>query len=106
MYFKFDEKKNQNSFIDFSSKGSYSYDPTPTGFKLADMMEMREIYLKMCPEGTLIYFNDTLGYFNCTDCHPDCGNCNGLTNMNCTSCIAPYKLLETDQKCIINADCP
>ncbi|TNV75036.1 hypothetical protein FGO68_gene6423 [Halteria grandinella] len=105
-YWKFDEKRSQTSFIDFASKGSLSYDPTPTGFKLADLMEMREIYLKMCPEGTFIYFNETLGYYNCTACHESCGNCDAETSTSCTSCISPYKLLETEQKCIITADCP
>lgn len=105
-YWKFDEKRNQNSFLDFASNGLVTYDPTPSGFKVADLMEMREIYLKMCPEGTYIYFNETLGYYACSNCDESCGNCNGPSNKECTSCISPYKLLETEQRCIINADCP
>lgn len=29
------------------------------------LMEMREIYLVFCDEGKFMYWNDTLGYFDC-----------------------------------------
>lgn len=73
---------------------------------MADIMDMREIYLKMCPEGSFIIYNETIGYFDCAPCNSECKNCNGPTNLNCTACVAPYKLLETVQRCIITADCP
>lgn len=60
----------------------------------------------MCPEGSFVYFNDTLNLYNCTSCHPDCQNCNGETSTSCTSCTPPFKLLETEQKCIISLSCP
>lgn len=105
-YWRLDEKKTDTKFKDFRSVGTLAYDPTPSGFGMSDLMEMREIYLKFCPEGTYVYFNDTLGFYNCTACHSDCANCNGPTNKECTSCNQPYKLLETDQICIIAVDCP
>lgn len=53
-----------------------------------------------------MFFNETLNYFTCMKCHPDCQNCNGATNTSCTSCSPPFKLLVTEQKCIISLSCP
>lgn len=105
-YWRLDEKKSDTVFKDSGTPG-LTYDPLVTlGLAMNTIVEMREIYLKMCPEGTFIYFNETMGYYNCTPCHPDCQNCNDDKNTSCTSCVAPYKLLETKQTCIIVQDCP
>jgi len=106
-YWKLDEKRTDTKFFDFASGNTVFYEPAVTlGKPLADIVEMREIYLKMCPEGTYVVYNETLGFFNCTECHPQCKNCNGDSNLNCTSCVSPYKLLETEQKCIATLECP
>jgi hypothetical protein len=94
-YWKLNEKKTDPYFSDYASNGTVIYDPTLVGKTLLNYVEMREIYLKFCPEGSYVYFNDTLGFYNCTPCHPDCKNCNGDSNLNCTACNPPYKLLET-----------
>lgn len=59
-------------FKDYASKGNVTFDPTTLNTTLADVVELREIWHKMCPEGTFIYFNDTANYYNCSDCDPDC----------------------------------
>jgi hypothetical protein len=86
-YWRLDEKKNSLAFVDSASTNNkVTFDPVPAiGKTVGDLIEMREIYLKFCPEGTYMYFNETLGFYNCSACHPDCGNCNGPTNKSCTS---------------------
>ncbi len=106
-YWRLDESKKVDTTIkDFASRGSVSFDPVSIGKTMADIMEMREIYLKMCPEGSFLTFNETLAYYDCTPCASDCKNCNGPTSLNCTSCVPPYKLIESEQRCIVVADCP
>jgi hypothetical protein len=106
-YWKLSEDKTKDSvFRDYASGGNITYDPTTNGTIVANLMEMREIYLVFCPEGTFSIWNDTLGFYSCDPCSSACGNCNGPSDKNCTSCISPYKLLETEQTCIITATCP
>ena len=109
-YWKLSEDRaTATVFHDYASGGSLTYDPTSGGnanMTLSSLMEMREIYLKFCSEATYMYWNDTLGFYDCAQCDSSCGNCNGPTPKNCTSCNSPYKLLETEQICIITASCP
>lgn len=96
-YWKLNEDRTKDViFKDFASGGTIVYDPTTSGQSVSKLMEMREIYLVFCPEGSYSYWNDTLNYYSCNPCSVSCGNCNGPTEQNCTSCISPYKLLETD----------
>jgi proprotein convertase subtilisin/kexin type 5 len=67
---------------------------------------MREIFLKICPEGTYSSFNETLGFYDCTSCHELCKNCNGNSSSNCTECNFPYKLIQAEQICVIVEGCP
>ena len=96
-YWKLNENRRTDTSIkDFASNNVVILDPVTIGRTMTDIMDMREIYLKMCPEGSYIFFNETLNYFDCAPCHSECKNCNGPSNINCTACEPPYKLLETE----------
>jgi len=106
-YWKLDEdRKLDTVFHDFASGGTVTYDPMVANISMPSLIEMREIFLIFCPEGTYSEMNLTLGYYQCSPCNSACGNCNGPTDQDCTSCISPYKLLETQEQCIITASCP
>jgi hypothetical protein len=80
---------------------------TPTApLTLPMLVEMREIYLKICPEGFYGIFNETSNMAECMSCHESCKNCNGGTNTSCTECRNPFKLIEAEQKCIVVEGCP
>ena len=56
-----EDRKTQIEFKD-SKNIALTYNPMnhPTNPKfLSEIVEIREIYLKMCPEGTYGYFNET-----------------------------------------------
>ncbi len=60
----------------------------------------------MCPEGTYGRFNDTSNMQECYKCNEICKNCNGPLETSCTECNLPYKLIEAEQKCVIEEGCP
>ena len=67
-YWKLGEDRATTTvFHDYASGGSLTYDPSigNPNLKLSSLMEMREIYLKFCPEATYTYWNDTLGFYDC-----------------------------------------
>ena len=102
-YWKLNEnRKNQVEFKD-NKTDSLSYNPmsnVANPLPLKDVVEMREIYLKLCPEGTYGQFNETSGVQECYQCDSSCKNCNGNTNTSCTECNEEYKLIEAEQKCL------
>jgi hypothetical protein len=103
-----EDRKNQVEFKD-SKTPSLSYNPmsnVANPLALKDVVEMREIYLKMCPEGTYGEFNETSGVQECYKCDPSCMNCNGNTNTSCTDCNKPLKLIEAEQRCVDVLGCP
>lgn len=72
-YWKLDEKKTDvGGFKDFASNGALTFDPISVGKSMSTLVEMREIYLKLCPEGSFVEYNDTLSYYVCTPCDADC----------------------------------
>ncbi len=73
---------------------------------LAELVEMREIFLKMCPEAFFGQFNESSGVQECYKCDSECKNCNGPSNTNCIECSSPYKLIEAEQRCVIVDGCP
>lgn len=56
-----EDRKTQSVFKE--SVMLTTFDPAPK--LLSDVVEMREIYLKMCPEGFYGQFNDTSGMQEC-----------------------------------------
>ena len=57
-YWKLNENRRTETLIrDFASNNTVILDPVSLGRTMADIMDMREIYLRMCPEGTFIRFN-------------------------------------------------
>lgn len=92
-YWRLDEKKNDIIYKD-SSAGGMVMSPSP--LPISTTSEMREIYLKICPEGYYSEYNETLAFYNCTPCHELCKNCNGNTSSNCTECHSPYRLIEAE----------
>jgi hypothetical protein len=93
-YWRLDEDwKTATSFRE-SVNGTIYIPPAP--LTVSTIVEMREIYLRLCPEGTYAVYNDTSNMQDCIDCHPSCKNCNGVKNTSCTDCNSPYKLIEAE----------
>jgi hypothetical protein len=84
------------------------YDPTTStpSYSLMSVVEMREIYLKLCPEGQYVTWDSFLGYYVCKSCDPLCKNCFDSTKNSCIDCNLPYKFLKQEYTCIIVAGCP
>lgn len=59
-----EDRKTQSDFKD--SVKLTSFNPAPK--LLSDVMEMREIYMKLCQEGEYGDFNDTSGMQECYKC--------------------------------------
>jgi hypothetical protein len=103
-YWRLDEdRKTATVFRD--SLSALTFTPAAP-LTLPMLVEMREIYLKICPEGFYGIFNETSFMAECTRCHENCKNCNGATNTSCTECNVPFKLIEAEQKCIVVEGCP
>jgi hypothetical protein len=103
-----EDRKTQSEFRD-SVEPTLTYNPMThiTNPKpLSELVEMREIYLKFCPEGFYGRFNETSGVQECYKCDSECKNCNGPDNNNCVECSNPYKLIEAEQRCVIVDGCP
>ena len=103
-YWRLDEYRTNNTAFRDSVKGTIS---TPTApWTLSMIMELREIYLKICPEGTYGVFNESSNMAECIPCHSSCKNCNGVTNTSCTDCTSQFRLIEAEQTCIPDGPCP
>ena len=93
-YWRLDEyRTNNTAFKD--SKTGLLYTPTAP-ITLPMIMELREIYLRICPEGSYVVFNDTSNMVDCIECDSNCKNCNGITNTSCTDCYPNYRLIEAE----------
>ncbi|CDW88093.1 neurohypophysial n-terminal domain containing protein [Stylonychia lemnae] len=106
-YWRLDNKNDGSTsvFSEATSSGVTNYDPRPI-HKIQDLVELREIYLKLCAEGSYSYFNDILGYQSCLPCNKMCKNCIGKTSSHCIECNLPYKLIKEEFICKIVDYCP
>ena len=93
-YWRLDEdRKTQTAFKESVRNDLF----TPIApLTLPGIVEMREIFLKICPEGFFGQFNETSNMAECIKCDDSCKNCNGATNTSCTECVSPYKLIEAE----------
>ncbi|CDW71957.1 neurohypophysial n-terminal domain containing protein [Stylonychia lemnae] len=105
-YWRLDDKNDGSTqvFSEATSNQVITYDPQPI-LKIQDLVEFREIYLKLCQEGTYSYFNETLGYYICLPCDNMCKNCIGKTSSHCIECNLPYKLIKEEFICKIVEYC-
>ena len=94
VYWRLDEDRKTATAFKESVKNTLFTPPNP--LTLPSVVEMREIFLKICPEGYFGLFNETLNMAECIKCDGGCKNCNGVTNTSCTECISPYKLIEAE----------
>jgi hypothetical protein len=93
-YWRLNEDRKTATVFRESVKGTiYTPDASLT---LPMLMELREIFLKICPEGYYGRFNETSNMAECYRCHESCRNCNGDTNRSCTDCVVPFKLIEAE----------
>ena len=59
------------SFKDSSQPGTLLFNPLSGALAktVQQMMEFREVYLRICPEGTFAKFNDKKDYVECLACN-------------------------------------
>lgn len=95
-------------FKDSSMPGTHTFNPMSGTLNktVQQLMEFREVYLKMCPEGTYAKFNDKKDYVECLACNASCKNCIAPDGNKCSECNAPLKLLQEEMTCIIVESCP
>jgi len=109
-YWRLDEPNDGTAtvFKDSSGNGTNYYDPTTASppFTLQSVVQFREVYLLLCPEGQYTQWDSSLGYYTCLNCDSSCKGCNGTGPNNCTECNLPYKLLQQEQQCLIINTCP
>lgn len=87
-YWRLDEKNDGTSplFVDSAPNNSLSLNPTLSSpsFTVASRVNMSEIYLVICPEGSSTNWTASVGYYTCSPCNSLCFNCLGSTTNNCT----------------------
>ena len=108
-YWRLDEK-NDGTVITFKDKGLNStlvMNPTleSPAYTVASRMNMSEIYLKICPEGSYSKMNTLFGYYECLPCNSLCATCIESNTTSCTSCNSPYVFLKDQMTCVIVTDC-
>jgi hypothetical protein len=94
VYWRLDEDRKTATSFKESVKNAQFTPPNP--LTLPSLIEMREIFLKICPEGFFGRFNETINMAECIKCDSNCKNCNGVTNTSCTECVYPFKLIEAE----------
>jgi hypothetical protein len=82
-------------FTDSAGAGTLTYNPTSgtPSTSVSDAMDFRELYLRICPEGSYPWFDSSLGYQVCLNCNPLCKNCIGPTTTDCVECHSPFRLI-------------
>lgn len=103
-YWRLDEP-NDGTKTYFTDSADTSLTSTPTN-ALTSVVEMREIYLKLCGDGYYVNYDYTNGYYTCLACNGFCKNCLNSTSSNCTECSSPYVIVESLYQCVLVGSCP
>jgi hypothetical protein len=109
IYYRLDEDNTGTYYNWTDSASNLVFNPvtmTTPIFTVPSTVDMREIYLVLCPEGSYVFWDLILGYYVCEACDSACQNCIGSASDNCTSCNLPYTLLWQEYECIMVSSCP
>eukprot|EP00347_Sterkiella_histriomuscorum_P014884 403359155 len=95
-------------FKDSSQPQTLTFNPSTSTLakSVQQMMEFREVILKICSEGFYPKYNEVTEFTECLPCNSSCKNCIAPDGNKCSDCLEPLKLLQDEMICIIVESCP